>query len=109
MKTYLDKREYDEYLAHMIDAIFQILPLFEEENPYLEEYVDSLLEFEIKGATALQDMKKEKWFPIVITTLTSIHRKIKHNEEIKHKQLRREIFKLTNLLDNFRKRGNNHE
>lgn len=103
MKTYLNKKEYEQYLTQLIDSIFQILPLFEEENPYLEEYIDSLLEFEIKGAVALQEVKKEKWYPIVITTLTSIHHKIKTKEEIKHKQMRREIFKMTNLIDDFKK------
>ncbi|MEK4025511.1 hypothetical protein [Sporosarcina sp. FSL W7-1283] len=105
MNRGLTERDYREYLINLIPSIFKLLPLYEEKNEYLIDFIDSLLHFELYGATeAIGDLPKGVWYGKTITTLEGIEKHLRQelsDPEYKdnHKRFKREIFKITALID----------
>lgn len=105
MKQGLSEKDYREYLIDLIPSVFKLLPLYEEKNEFLIECIDSLLNFELYGASeAIGDLPKNVWYAKTVTTLEGIEKHLKsefNNPDIgdNHKRFRREILKVTALID----------
>lgn len=100
------KKEYLEYLHLLIPSVWKMLPLYEKENEFLAEYIDSLLNFELYGSSmAIGEMNKKLWYHKTVCTLEGIELKLKENPEFNnpkieenHKRFKREIFKITRMI-----------
>lgn len=105
MTRQLSERDYREYLINLIPSIFKLLPLYEKRNEYLLEFIDSLLRFELYGMSeSIGDLPKNIWYGKTINTLESIEKHLKSEfadpeYADNHKRFRREIFKITALID----------
>lgn len=101
----LSEKDYREYLINLIPSVYKLLPLYEEKNEYLIDFIDSLLNFELYGASAaIGDLPKSIWYSKTICTLEGIERHLLNestNPDIKdnHRKFKREIFKITALID----------
>ena len=97
--TKFTEREYRLYLSNLIDSVFKILPLYEDENEFLDEYVESLLQFNLSNARELTEDFEVSWYIETVTTLTNLKENLKNNSDLTHKKVKREVFKLTNLIN----------
>ena len=97
--TKFTKKEYKLYLSNLIDSVFKILPLYEDENEFLNEYVESLLQFNLSNARELTEDFEVSWYIETVTTLTNLKENLKNNSDLTHKKVKREVFKLTNLIN----------
>jgi len=100
--------DYREYLINrLIPSIFKLLPLYEEENKFLRERIDSLLNFELFGLSeTIGDLPKTGWYGETVNTLRGIEKQLRDNVEFRNPKVkankdrfRREIFKMTALID----------
>lgn len=105
MNRGLTEQEYREYLISLIPSIYKLLPLYEERNEYLTDFIDSLLNFELYGASnSIGNLPKGKWYMKTICTLEGIERQLQGEfsdpeQGDNHKRFKREIFKITALID----------
>lgn len=105
MNRGLTEKEYREYLIKLIPSIFKLLPLYEEKNEFLDECIDSLLCFELYGASeSLGDLPKSIWYGKTINILEGIRKQLSTDFSDpsiadNHKRFKREILKMTNLID----------
>lgn len=106
MNRRLSEKDYIEYLINLIPSIFKLLPLYEERNKYLLDCIDSLLNFELYGASeAIGDLPKSLWYGKTVATLEGIEKLLREGQltdpsvEGNHKRFKREIFKITALID----------
>lgn len=86
------------YLNSVINSIFKILPLYEEENIGLETYVESLL-FELYGLDKVVIMGQSYEYISLLSTLESIKLEITRDKS-KKATVKREIFKCINIVKN---------
>lgn len=85
----------------LISKIFKILPLKEQGNPKLPEYIDSV-SIQLKGAleTCMDLADNVQYNRKYIEVLNTINY-LKHND-FSVKQCKREIFKCLSILDSIR-------
>lgn len=105
----ITERDYREYLINLIDTVFKILPLYEEKNEHLDEYMDSLLCFELYGVIeAIQNLPHQLWYVKTIATLEGVRKNLVNMDDSglsvdesadNHRRIRREILKTTALID----------
>lgn len=91
--------EYVEFLVKLKDAIFKILPLYEDENVHLIEYLDSLVHYELVGIKGLlHELPSDKWYLKTVATLMSLQEQVSTNNTTQA-QVKREVFKMLHLLE----------
>lgn len=94
----LTEKDYRNYLIDLKNRIFKILPLYEEENECLTEYIDSVC-FELYGLRRLiGDLPHSIWYIKSLATLEQM--KIESNSFGQNKKMKKEIFKVLNTIDN---------
>jgi sulfur relay (sulfurtransferase) DsrF/TusC family protein len=86
------------YLNTVINSVFKILPLYEEENVGLETYIESLL-FELYGLDKVVGMEQSYEYVSLLSTLESVKIEVV-NEESKKTTVKREVFKCINIIKN---------
>lgn len=87
------------YLDTLIDSVFKILPLYEEENIGLEVYVESLL-FELKGLSKAIKIEDSYEYISLLSTLESIKQEVV-SEESEKSVIKREVFKSISTIKDF--------
>lgn len=93
----ITEKEYREYLIQSKDVIFKILPLYEEKNEHIKEYVESV-SFELTGLRNLiEGLPYGIWYVKTLATLEQI--KVECDVFDKTKLIKKEIFKLLRIID----------
>lgn len=82
-----------DYLNYLIDCIFKILPLKEEENIGLTEYIDSVIIQFIGAKDVYVDLYNNQKYMSILNILYYLK-----NNEFTSKQCKREVFKCINIL-----------
>jgi len=86
------------YLDTLINSVFKILPLYEEENVGVKTYVESLL-FELYGLDKVIDIKDSYEYISLLSTLESIKEEVTKDGSQK-KVIKREVFKCISIIKN---------
>lgn len=86
------------FIDHLGNSIFKILPLREESNAGLQEYIDSLL-FQLNGALVTYPTLSENIDYISIVNIVGY---LKGND-YSIKQCKREVFKCLHIIDKIKK------
>lgn len=82
-----------DYLNYMINCIFKILPLKEEDNKGLKEYLDSVLIQVLGSIETYPELSDNQKYVSIINTLYYLK-----NNDFTTKQCKRETFKCINIL-----------
>lgn len=86
------------YFLEFKNNIFKILPLYEENNPYLCSYIDSLL-FELNGVCEVyKQLKNNKNYISLCAILESLYDEALVMDE-NHEIVKREVFKCIRILE----------
>lgn len=98
-------KEYSDFLERITSSIFKILPLYENENPYLPEYIESLRDFDIIGSHEyIQNYNYQVWYMKSLTALNALHKGLTSSEiDLTHSRVKSEVFNLTNLISKCKK------
>jgi hypothetical protein len=84
------------YLDTLINSVFKVLPLYEENNEGVDTYVESLI-FELYGLENVVNMESSSEYISLLSTLESIKKEVaKTNSE--KKIIKREVFKSINII-----------
>lgn len=88
--TVIDDKMVKRYLQVTVDKIFKILPLYEEDNKTLKDYINSLT-IELKGFVSVYGSVGIEEYMSVISTLQGLQNIIdmKGNQPV----VKREVFK----------------
>jgi len=96
--TLLTQTDYREYLIELKNRVYKILPLYEEENECLGEYIDSVC-FELYGLRKLiADLPYGIWYVKSLATLEQM--KVETLNVGAKKRVKKETFKVLKLIDN---------
>lgn len=94
--SHLTEQEYREYLIVLIPQVYKILPLYEEKNEYLVDYIDSVCT-EIKGIKKIiGDLPSRVWHNRALAILEQLKEEVLLDQ---HKKIKKETFRVTNLID----------
>lgn len=92
----ITEKEYREYLIELIDITWKILPLYEEKNEHLVDYIDSVCT-EVKGIKKIiGDLPSKVWHNRVLAILEQLKDEVLIDQ---HKKIKKETFKMTNMID----------
>ncbi|UUV45929.1 hypothetical protein [Bacillus phage vB_BanS-Thrax1] len=86
------------YLNSVVNSVFKILPLYEEQNVGVGIYVESLL-FELHGLDAVVEIEHSYEYISLLSTLESVKREME-KEKSRKATVKREIFKCINIIKN---------
>ena len=96
--TLLSNKDYRNYLIDLKNRVFKILPLYEEENECVTEYIDSVC-FELYGLRKLiGDLPHGLWYVKSLATLEQL--KVELLSFGQNKKVKKEIFKVLKTIDN---------
>lgn len=94
-KYYAIPNEYfANYFQFLIGRVWKILPMSEENNKHLKEYMESLQRELIGNMNLVEDLKYDGYF---ITLLNKIEFLI--SEEYNHAIMRKEIFECIDIVE----------
>ena len=94
--SHITEQEYREYLIVLIDLVYKILPLYEEKNEYLVDYIDSACT-EVKGIKKIiGDLPNMIWHHRVLAILEQLKEEVQLDQ---HHKIKKETFKMINLID----------
>ena len=93
-----NKERLKVYLNSVINSVFKILPLYEEENVGVETYVESLL-FELHGLDKVVEIEHSFEYISLLSTLESVKIEVVKDNS-KKSTVKREIFKCINIIKN---------
>ncbi|WP_341323368.1 hypothetical protein NSQ62_07810 [Solibacillus sp. FSL H8-0523] len=92
----LSKYEYLQYLMTLIPLVWKILPLYEEKNEHLVDYIDSICT-EIKGLKKIiGNLPSQVWHDRTLAILEQLKEEVLIEQ---HKKIKKETFKITNMID----------
>jgi hypothetical protein len=86
------------YLNSIINSVFKILPLYEEQNEGVKTYIESLI-FELDGLQEVVSIEHSYEYISLLSTLSSVKKEIKR-EDSKKTIIKREVFKCINIIKN---------
>jgi len=86
------------YFDSLINSVFKILPLYEEDNIGIESYVESLL-FELYGLDKSIDIKDSYEYIALLSNLESVREEVVKSDSEK-KVIKREVFKCISIVKN---------
>lgn len=94
------------YLKSLVDKIYKILPLYEEENEGLFAYLQSLV-YELNGTLwAIDELQKNAEYISLIATLESLSDDSVFFDN-NHSTIKREVFKCINIVKKMMDSGDN--
>lgn len=93
-----NKEKLIVYLNSVVNNVFKILPLYEENNVGVKTYVESLL-FELYGLDKVVDVKYGYEYMSLLAILKSVELEVA-KEDSKKAVVKREVFKCINIIKN---------
>lgn len=93
-----DSQKLVIYLNSLVNNVFKILPLYEENNMGVSIYVESLL-FELYGLEHSVDIDNSSEYISLLSNLESVKLEISR-ENSRKPTVKREIFKCINIIKN---------
>lgn len=88
--------DYMSYLKTLQKSIFKILPLYEEENVYLCDYVSSTIDKVIFVKEIIEPLPHGDWYVDVLGNLRQLESLSKENNV--HKKVKKLMFESTGLI-----------
>lgn len=87
--------DYRDYLIDLKGAIFKILPLYEENNEFLLEYIDDVIDEVIYVKVIISELPHSVWYVKTLTNLVSL--KVKINSD-NHNAVKKKVLNTINLI-----------
>lgn len=96
MKEYgLNINEYLDYLLTLQDSIFKILPLYEEKNEYLIDYIEEVIDEVVHVKVIIQELPHGHWYAKTLSNLESLLQKVTGDN---HSIVKKKVLNTTNLI-----------
>jgi len=86
------------YLNSVVNSVFKVLPLYEEQNVGVTTYVESLL-FELYGLQEAVEIQHSYEYISLLSTLESVKKEM-GREQSRKATVKREVFKCINIIKN---------
>lgn len=98
MKNYnVSLDDYYNYLKTLQKSIFKILPLYEEENLYLCDYIDRTIDKVIYVKEIIDPLPHGGWYADTLSNLRQLEALSKHNGN--HKKIKQITLESTGLIE----------
>ena len=93
-----DNEKLTTYLNSVVNSVFKILPLWEEQNVGVSTYIESLL-FELYGLEEVVALENSPEYISLLSTLESVKKEVSKKDS-KKSIIKREVFKCINIIKN---------
>lgn len=93
-----DDKKLITYLNSVVNSVFKILPLYEEQNVGVSTYIESLI-FELDGLQDVVSIKHSYEYISLLSTLSSVGKEVVKADS-KKPIVKREVFKCINIIKN---------
>ena len=98
MKDYnVSLSDYHSYLKTLQKSIFKILPLYEEDNLYLCDYIRGTIDKVIYVKEIIEPLPHGDWYVDVLANLRQLEDLSAQKD--KHKKIRQVMFESTGLIE----------
>jgi hypothetical protein len=94
----MDNKKLAMYLDSMINSVFKILPLYEEQNVGVAVYIESLI-FELDGLQNVVAIEHSYEYISLLSILSSVKNEAEKSDS-KKSIIKREVFKCINIIKN---------
>ena len=91
----LTRNEYIDYLITLRNSIYKILPLYEEENEFLVDYIMDVIDEVEYLKMIIEELPRASWYVKTRTNLYSILFEVYENN---HSLVRKKVLNTTNLI-----------
>ena len=92
----ITEKEYRDYLIVLIPMVWKILPLYEEKNEHLVDYIDSVCT-EVKGIKKIiGDLPSKVWYNRALAILEQLKEEVLIDQ---HRKIKKETFRVTSMID----------
>ncbi len=96
MRDYgLTYNEYIDYLLTLQDSIFKILPLYEENNEFLIDYIKETIDEVVYVKLIIDELPHGYWYAKTLSNLESLLHKV---TEDNHGIIKKKVLNITNLI-----------
>lgn len=100
MKDYkVSINDYIDYLKILQKSIFKILPLYEENNKYLTDYIEGTIDKVIYVKEIIEPLPNGSWYIEILSNLKKL--RVLVEIECQHKKIKKTIFESTNLIESY--------
>jgi len=97
-----DNQRLEIYLGFIVNSVFKILPLYEENNVGIKVHVGSLI-FELNGMSRRVNVDIIAEYESIMNILSSIEKEV-GSESSSHAVIKRETFKCIDIIKNIIKK-----
>lgn len=87
--------EYIDYLLTLQDSIFKILPLYEEKNEFLIEYIEETIDEVVYVKMIIEELPHGYWYAKTLSNLESLLQKA---TEDNHGIIKKKVLNTMNLI-----------
>lgn len=87
--------EYQDYLTDLKSAVFKILPLYEESNEYLIDYIDDVIDEVIYVKVIISELPHAVWYVKTLTNLVSLKVKVSSDN---HNAVKKKVLNTINMI-----------
>lgn len=94
----MNNKKLSIYLNSVVNSVFKILPLYEEQNEGVTTYVESLI-FELDGLQDIIMIEHSYEYISLLSTLSSVKKELE-KENNRKPIIKREVFKCINIIKN---------
>ena len=98
-----DKEKIVSYFESLVNGIYKILPLYEEQNDGIDTYIESLL-FTLYKLDKAIDIHYSRDYITVLATLEAMKSEIEKDKIGSVNTIRRETFKCMNIVKSMAKK-----
>lgn len=92
---------FANYFNFLIGRVWKILPMSEENNQHLQEYMEGLQRELIGNMNLVEDLKHDGYFIILLNKIEYLI-----NEEYTHEVCRKEVFECISIIEKIQKKYN---
>jgi DUF1009 family protein len=97
-----NKIMFERYLGNLVDRIYKILPLYEEQNEGLFKYIQSLV-FELNGFHYVVNNGLSYHYLSLMATLESLSDESLLSDKENKEEVKREVFKCIDITKKIKK------
>lgn len=90
---------FANYFNFLIGRVWKILPMSEENNQHLQEYMEGLQRELIGNMNLVEDLKHDGYFIVLLNKIEYLI-----NEEYTHEVCRKEVFECISIIEKIQKK-----
>lgn len=93
----INSQTYKRYLFRLKDKVFKVIPLYQEQSPTIDKYIDAIC-FDLYGLNyTMEEMYEERWYVTTLNVLECV--RWEYGDFRDFQVVRSQLLNLLNIID----------